>query len=102
VNIPEAWKSAPAGDSQEVWDDQARPGESLSAPAVRKFHFAGVDDRLPATELQRPYHQPSKTPIEFIPASELPSFTQREVGIDTDCLRVALKNTLRQAPGRDS
>ena len=37
-------------------------------------------------------------PIEFIHQDQGCSFTQREVGIDTESVEVALKNTLRQAP----
>lgn len=37
-------------------------------------------------------------PIEFIHVHQKSIFTQREVGIDTDSYRVALKHALRQAP----
>jgi twitching motility protein PilU len=40
-------------------------------------------------------------PIEFVHKHEGCIVTQREVGIDTDSWDAALKNTLRQAPGRD-
>jgi len=53
------------------------------------------------TELQRPYQSPSDPSI-IIHSIKLHRYP-REVGIDTrDSFEVALKNTLRQAAGRDS
>jgi ABC-type nitrate/sulfonate/bicarbonate transport system ATPase subunit len=40
-------------------------------------------------------------PVEYVHPHVNCLITQREVGVDTDSWEAALKNTLRQAPGRD-
>jgi len=93
-------RSAPAGDFSEAGDDQRGLVIFVGRHRYRlKSTSAGVDDRLPQQDLQRPYHH-HRRPDRITTSTELHRYPAPG-RIDTDSFEVALKKPLRQVAGRD-